>query len=546
VAAQPDGKILVGGNFTSVGGGTGLATSRSRIARFNVDGSVDTGFNPGVSGNVWALALQPDGKILVGGEFTTLSGALRNAIGRLNADGSIDTVFNPGATKTFGNPIVYTMALQADGKIVVGGYFNGLGGLTRNFIGRINADGMVDMGFDPGAVSISGVNALALQADGKILVGGTFTRLGLGGGTSSTGSARSNIGRINADGTVDMGFNPGAESQVLTLAVQADGRILAGGYFKWLGDAGGQYRSTRNYIGRLHPSGFVDASFNPGAGNVVNTVALQPDGGIVAGGIFVTLGGGGGFGIGTPRQYIGRLSNSSQPLLTHDGDFDGDGKIDVAVFRPSIGTWFIRYSGTPTTAILVWGGAGDVPVPGDYDGDFRTDIAVFRPSTGTWYIRYTATPTAFDVVWGGIGDVPLSVDFDGDGKADIAVFRPSTGTWFIRHTATPTSMSLVWGGGGDKPVPTDFDGDGKADIAVFRPSNGTWYIRYTATPTSTVLLWGGGSDIPVPGDFDGDGKAEIAVFRPSTGTWYIRYTATPTSAAMAWGGGGDIPILKRP
>ena len=180
--------------------------------------------------------MQPDGQILVGGAFSTLGGGGRIGLGRLTDSGALDA-FNPGTSKTVGAPIVYTLALQPDGRVVVGGYFNGLGGgigtTTRHFIGRVEATGALDTGFNPGANSISGVNALALQADGKILVGGSFTGLGNGSGTT----LRQNIGRLDPDGVVDAGFNPGAEAQVLTLGVQLDGRILIGGYFKWLGDA---------------------------------------------------------------------------------------------------------------------------------------------------------------------------------------------------------------------------------------------------------------------------------------------------------------------
>ena len=188
-------------------------------------------FNPGASSYVYSVALQADGKILVGGNFTTLGGQTRNYLGRLSADGTVDTSFNPGT-----GSYVYSVALQPDGKILVGGSFTTLGGQTRNRIGRLNSDGTLDTSFDPGASA--SVCSLALQADGKILVGGYFTTLG--------GQTRNYLGRLNSDGTVDTRFNPGASSGVFSVALQADGKILVGGYFTTLG---GQ---TRNRIGRLN------------------------------------------------------------------------------------------------------------------------------------------------------------------------------------------------------------------------------------------------------------------------------------------------------
>ena len=239
VAVQADGKILAGGNFTAVGGGTGLTSARSHIARFNADGTVDTSFDPGANLNVYALAVQPDGKILVGGEFSTLGGgdATRIGIGRLNADGSIDAAFNPGVSKIRSAVPDRLHDRGAGGRENPG---RRLLQRARRHGRRATSSGgstptARSTGFNPGANSISGVNALALQADGKILVGGSFTAARRGRRT------RANIGRLNADGSVDIGFNPGAEAQVLTLGVQTDGKILAGGYFKWLGDAGGTH-----------------------------------------------------------------------------------------------------------------------------------------------------------------------------------------------------------------------------------------------------------------------------------------------------------------
>ena len=196
-----------------------------------------------------ALPMQANGKILVAGDFTTLGGGgtgttMRSKIGRLNADGTLDTSFNPGA-----NQSVRALAVQANGKILVAGDFTTLrsGSVTmvRNHLGRLNSDGTLDTSFDPGANGL--VEELAVQADGRILVAGDFTTLG-GGGTGTT--VRNRIGRLNADGTLDTSFDPGANLAVLALVIEADGKILVGGNFTTLG-GGGTGRTTRNSIGRL-------------------------------------------------------------------------------------------------------------------------------------------------------------------------------------------------------------------------------------------------------------------------------------------------------
>ena len=231
LAVQPDGKVLVGGCFLAFGGaGTGTVPKRS-LARLNSDGSVDTSFDPGASGCVDGIAVQPDGRIVVVGGFSTLGGGgtgntSRFGIGRLNADGSLDLSFNPGADQR-----VLGVALQADGRIVVVGMFERLGGGTattfRSRIGRLLNTGEVDPTFDPGANSR--VNAVLIQPDGRIVVGGSFTRLG-GGGFPSVGDPdRSRVGRLLADGSVDLSFNPGAEGAVNALALQADGGLLIRG-----------------------------------------------------------------------------------------------------------------------------------------------------------------------------------------------------------------------------------------------------------------------------------------------------------------------------
>ena len=268
-AIQPDGKILVGGWFSMLGG-----QSCTNLGRLNADGTIDTSFNSGTDGGLYCMALQGDGKILVGGQFNTLGGHSCTNLGRLNADGTIDTDFNSGAGGVIYSG-VYSLALQDDGKVLVGGQFNTLGGHSCTNLGRLNADGTIDTNFNAGADSE--VDCLALQADGKILVGGWFDKL--------SGQSCAYLGRLNADGTLDANFNSGADSGVSCLAVQTDGKILVGGDFSMLG-----WQSCAS-LGRLNADGTIDTSFNSGADGWVSSLAVQTDGKILVGGQFTMLGG---------------------------------------------------------------------------------------------------------------------------------------------------------------------------------------------------------------------------------------------------------------
>src|SRR5438552_4831593 len=300
LAVQPDGKIIVGGTFSTLGGGGTGTTTRKHIGRLNPDGTLDLSFDPGANDIVDALAIQADGKIVVGGFFTTLGGggsgtSVRNHIARVNPDGTLDTSFDPGA-----NAEITCLAIQADGKILVGGSFTTLGGggtgtFVRNRIARLNSDGTLDMTFNPGANDR--ISAIALQPDGKILVGGNFTTCG-GGGIGTV--PRSCIARLNPDGTIDAGFDPGAsgrgtepeDSTIFSIVVQADGTIVVGGELTLLG-GGGTGNFPRSQIGRLNLDGTIDAGFDPGANNDVKGLAVQPDGKILVVGDFLKIGGGG-------------------------------------------------------------------------------------------------------------------------------------------------------------------------------------------------------------------------------------------------------------
>jgi len=298
VVVQPDGKILLGGVFTTLSPNGGTPVVRNHIARLNPDGTLDTAFDPNVDGSIVAIAVQANGQILIGGLFTTVSpngtaAITRNNIARLNLDGTLDANFDPNA-----NGNIFSIAVQTDGKVLAGGLFTSIGGQTRNFFARL--DGTTGLADSFEANSNAPVSAITLQPDGKILVGGSFINIG--------GQVRNHIARLDPVTALADSFDPNASHAVLSIAVQADGKVLAGGQFLSMG---GQQRYR---IARLEPvNGVVDA-FNPIADNTVNSVVVQADGDVLLGGFFTTIGPSDrptspNGPIGQPRNYIARIDS---------------------------------------------------------------------------------------------------------------------------------------------------------------------------------------------------------------------------------------------
>lgn len=526
--------------FAMIAAATGFAA---------VPGSLDPTFGTGGmvfrdiqgTGFIGGLAVQPDGKAVLVGLWQ--NGPTRDFIViRLNSRGDFDQTFGSGG-------IVYTdfngayddaygVALQADGKILVAGTsINSTTGFGDAAIARYLPDGSLDTSFDgdgkfvlnsfPGTVGDS-FQTLAIQPDGKIIAGGRVQPDFL-------------LVRLNLDGSLDSSFgnggvvrtnNGGFVDEVRDLLVLPDGKIIA---------VGG---SGRCAAGRFNANGSLDASFgaagffiaNPGYYTQCYGAKVQTDGKLVFAGTAAPS--------AQPPQYSSVVIRTSAVGIP-DSTFGGGGYVPVNM-NPTGADFFNAVSIQSDGKILAAG----------YSGESSTyDFGVARlNSDGTLDATFARNGIALNNISGDdtvsasalLGDKLLvvgcdslgagvmkaarynlavepssSADFDGDGMPDYAVFRPSTGFWYILRSSDNGVTISQFGVSGDVPVDGDFDGDGRTDLAIFRPSSGEWWINHSASGSVFAAQFGQSTDKPAVGDYDRDGRSDIAVWRPSTGEWSV-------------------------
>ena len=376
LVVQADGKVLAGGRFTTYQG-----VAAGHLVRLNPDGSRDASFSTGAgfNGEVTSVAVQADGKVLVGGAFTTYQGAVATYLVRLNADGSRDTSFITGAGF---NSTVSSVAVQADGQVLVGGSFTTYSGTLAFNLIRLNPNGSYDATFVTGTgFRTSIVSSVVVQANGQVLVGGSFT--------TYQGTPARGLVRLNADGSRDADFAPNLTGYVYSLAVQANGQILAGGSV-------GYANQDPSRLIRLNADGSPDASFNTNGKSLeqdftgaVNSVALQPDGKVLVGGEFD------GFRAAAANYLIRLNTDGSRDNSFAVGQGPNSIVYSVAVQADGqvlVGGLFTTYQGAAAGSLVrltASGNANSTPTP------VAGASFSFAPGTTTTNPLVTSTPGTY-------------------------------------------------------------------------------------------------------------------------------------------------------
>lgn len=425
IIQQPDGKLIVGGYFTEFNGNSAV-----RLVRLNLDGTIDASFQTGggftgVSAYVKALALQSDGKILVGGNFLEFDGVTRHRIARLNADGSLDTSFDP---LTGFDSDVNTIQVQADGKILVGGVFTKYDwlnspGIDRNRIARLNADGSLDTSFNPGdgISSTAGqarVHEILLQDDGKILACGLFTHY--------HDQIRTNVVRINSDGSIDPTLDASAEftevfgfyGEAWDMDLLHDGKILLAGNF--------HYTASGNGICRLNSDGSTDAGFTLTSGGFTS-LAVQSDGKYI---------------VTTSGPYIVKRFNEdgTQDALFPETNLNDWAKKTIIQADGNI-TFVGHFSYNPNGIMRL---LGDTPSSVGLN-DMNTNRSIVYPNPATNYITIANISQASEIIIRDMRGAVVYTTISSSEQESINTAKLKRGMYTveIQHDNTKTAERLI-------------------------------------------------------------------------------------------------------
>lgn len=306
----PDGEILAAGAINGqLSGGTVRLFGFYRFASRGPDSAFlpNYAFSPSIGdpSNPHPLVLQNDRKIIGSIGSATYNGYTKFGLVRFGTNGAIDTGFHYSGSGVDANGYVSALSLQSDGKILVGGSFTNLNGAARTNLGRLNADGSLDSGFNVNLVGFSGnpgVKVIAPSPSGKMLIGGQQFIYSAGA------DSRTNLIRLNADGTFDSSFNATIGGSIRVIIVQPDEKILIAGRFVTVNGV------SRNSVARLNPDGSLDTTFDVGTGvepalSSVNAMIQLRDGKLLVGGNFTSFN-------GVQHRYLARLNGGGGPLVS--------------------------------------------------------------------------------------------------------------------------------------------------------------------------------------------------------------------------------------
>ena len=500
-AIQNDRKIIIGGGFIFYNG-----TKVNHIARINVNGTIDTTFNSGTGANysIKTIVLQSDGKIVIGGSFTAYNGIIRNGIARLNVNGSIDTTFNIGSGA---DSTLRTIAIQKDGKVIIGGDFIFYNGIKVNHIARLNSDGTIDTTFKTGTGTNNIINTCVIQNDEKIIIGGNFN--------TYNGIVKGAIVRLNSDGVLDTTFNVGTGAldynnnfaKIFSCALQTNGKIIIGGdFYKYNG-------TTQNYLARINSDGSLDGTFNVGNAFshyvIISAFAIQNDGKIIIGGDFSSYNGvsmrgitrlntngtldktfkiwtwtkiycnvrtcviqndgkiiiGGDFS-STPREYITQLNADGSLDENFNRGTGANNSIHTTAIQSNgkiiIGGYFTSYNGTPVINIA------RINTDGSLDSTFNVGTIIDRYDITTFSIQ-------------GDGKIIIGGDFTIGASSRKNVAR-------LNMNGSVDTTFNVGTGAGNKINTSAIQSDGKVIIAgLFYTYNGTSINRIARLNTDGSL-----------------------------------------------------------